>query len=157
MINRLICLLFFYSLSAGAAGEVYKCSGHGEIILSDKPCSEDMKSEIIKLPLIIEKEPQQFDDQAYYKRMVTERRLREIDFEIGEKQNTIIRNIEKMNQEISELQKESDQLGQNKLNALWQQNIGLRMHAISSKYHTENTALNERVLSLQKERSTLAQ
>jgi hypothetical protein len=156
--KRTICALSLLFLSGGAAAEIYRCSGTGKTLLSDQPCPSEMSAETLKSPSENTARPSssgKSDEKAYLERITQERRMREIDFEIGEKGNAIKDNIDRMNQEIAELQKQADKVSANPLNALAQQSLHIKMQAIAAKYRVENSALSDQISQLRLEKRAL--
>jgi predicted RNase H-like nuclease (RuvC/YqgF family) len=98
-----------------------------------------LESRLSKLGLVA-KNPDSTSE--YYEQIVKERRFREIDSEIENKTNRINDNIDRMNREMAELQKQAEEIGDSPLNAFARQSLHINMQAIASKYQMENTALN---------------
>jgi hypothetical protein len=153
-------IIFAFSLallSGAAAAEMYQCTSLGKILLSDQPCPSEMSGKVLEAPVGNAPQPQAVknSEKDYLDKIVWERRLREIDFEISEREIAIKNGLYRMNDEIGKLQKEADEVGKNRFNALAQQSLHVQMRALASKYQAENTVLIREIAALYEEKRAL--
>jgi DNA repair exonuclease SbcCD ATPase subunit len=177
--NKIVFLLFLGLLSGGAAAQLYKCAHEGKITFSDQPCPAGTIGESIDFP-----EQESTSDRPGnetnridrdYERLASERRIREIDFEIEANWRKVDENNGKLSGEFSELQARAEALtytrsnpperiklskrdylrAQQRNNALAQQDVQNRIQALAAKYRTENTLLDERMAQLYAEKAKM--
>jgi hypothetical protein len=166
-------------MSSGAAADLHKCTHGGRVAFSDQPCPPGAISESIDLPEQ-ESTRDRLDHEASrlsgdYRRLASGRRVREIDFEIETNQRKIDENNDKLIRELSELQVQAEALGYTKGNppdriklskrdyviaqqrnsALAQQDVQNQIHAVATKYQTENILLDDRITRLYAEKAKI--
>jgi hypothetical protein len=171
--------LFLGLVSGGAAAQLYKCAHEGRITFSDQPCPAGTVGESVGFP-----ERESASDRPGnetnkigedYERLASERRIREIDFEIETHRRKVDENNEKLFGEFSELQARAEALAytrsnpperiklskrdylraQQRNNALAQQDVQNQIQALAAKYRTENALLDDRMAQLHDEKAKM--
>ncbi len=157
--KKIVPVLMLIFMTNNAAAQVYKCVKDGATVFSDIPCPTDTVGTVVDgtsggnaiqpVPSSSQRVTEQLDA------MVRERRLRELDFDIANREREIQDNINTMVDEIAELKKKSDRLDQT--NAELKQSLANEMQAVTMKYRTMNTALQNQIKSLRAEKRSLSQ
>lgn len=158
---------------------MYKCTHDGKVTFSDQPCPSGTIGETVRLPEqnVTRDRP---DDEAGkagddYRRLASERRLREIDFAIETKQRKIEENGDQLSVELSELQVRAEALGytrvnppdrttlsrqdyaiaQRRNNAIAQQDVQNQIQAVATRYQAEEALLDDAITQLYAEKTKL--
>lgn len=140
------CLLsvVMLSLTTGPAMAVNKCvNEHGQVVYQSVPCPTTAKgSEITlqKAPPAPVTSPTDAEElkriQQTASTMERERRLKDIDREIGSAEGLITNYRQAMNNELSALQQKKQLANNNLAGATWEQSISAEMSAVTQKYDT---------------------
>jgi len=142
-----------FTLLTSPAGAVNKCvNEHGQVVYQSASCPTASKGSEITLqkatpaPVVSPANAEELKRiQQTANAMERERKLKEIDREIGDAEGLIADYRQAMSNELSALQQKKQRANNNLAGATWEQSISAEMSAVSQKYdaliRTEQTRI----------------